>query len=120
MLISELSKKTKVSIHTIRYYENMGLLQGVMNENVKTNKYKNYDESHVERLEIIKGSQEVGFSLAEIGELMNTWFSGTSTKEEILFFFEKKITEVDDKIKKLKNTKKLLEGVIKDIKHGKC
>ncbi len=120
MLINELSKRTGVSIHTIRYYENLGLIQGIVDENVKTNNYKNYDESVVERIEIIKEAKEVGFALSEIRELMNTWFSGTSTEEEILSFFEKKVSEIDSKIKKFKQIKKMLESVMKDIKKGKC
>ncbi len=74
----------------------------------------------MERIEIIKGAKEVGFTLSEIRELMNTWFSGTSTQEEILSFFEKKIAGIDDKIKKFRQIKKLLEGVMKDIGNGEC
>ena len=66
MLINELSKKTGVSIQTIRFYENKGLIEGSTDENVKTNNYKNYDESHVERIETIKEAQEAGFTLSEI------------------------------------------------------
>lgn len=120
MLINELSKRTGVTIHTLRYYENLGLIQGVTNENVKTNNYKDYDESVIEKIEIIKGGKEVGFTLFEIKELMNTWFSGTSTKEEILSFFEKKVAEIDSKIKKFKQTKKLLERAMKEIDKGEC
>ncbi|SEM45890.1 MerR HTH family regulatory protein [Chryseobacterium taichungense] len=45
MLINELSKKTGVTIHIMRYYENLGL---IADENVKTNNYKNYDEKVAE------------------------------------------------------------------------
>ncbi len=120
MLINELSKRTGVTIHTLRYYENLGLIQGTTDENVKTNNYRNYDETVVERIEIIKGAKEVGFTLSEIRELMNTWFSSTSTQEEVLSFFEKKVAEIDDKIKKFRQIKKLLEGVMKDIGKGEC
>ncbi len=120
MLINELSKRTGVTVYTIRYYENLGLIQGMTDENIKTNNYKNYDESVVERLEIIKAAKEVGFTLSETRELMNTWFSNTSTREEILSFFEKKVAEIDHKIKKFKQIKKLLEGVMKDIEKGAC
>jgi DNA-binding transcriptional MerR regulator len=120
MLINELSKRTGVSIHTIRYYENLGLIQGKTNENVKTNNYKIYDENVVERIEIIKDAKEVGFTLLEVRELMNTWFSGTATREEILSFFEKKVAEIDSKIKKFKQIKKLLQNAMKEIEKGKC
>lgn len=75
MLINELSKRTGVSIHTLRFYENYGLFKGVSNENVKSNNYKNYDESIVEKIEIIKGAKEVGFTLSEIKKLLESWYN---------------------------------------------
>lgn len=120
MLINELSKRTGVSIHTLRFYENKGLIQGFTDEKVKTNNYKIYDENQVERIGIIKGGKEAGFSLSEIKELMDTWFSGASNAAEILRFFELKIREVDNKIKKLKQTRKLLEQIMAEISEGKC
>ena len=50
MLINELSKRTGVSIPTLRYYENYGLFKGVSDENIKTNNYKDYDESIFEKI----------------------------------------------------------------------
>jgi DNA-binding transcriptional MerR regulator len=120
MLINELSKKTGVSIHTIRFYENKGLIQGVTNECVKTNNYKNYDDSHVERISVIKEAQEVGFTLSEIKTLLDKWYSGTFPKEEQLKFFNIKINEVDIKIRQLKQIKKRLEDVKKEIDNGDC
>lgn len=120
MLISELSKRTGVSIHTLRYYENLGLIQGMADERVTTNNYKDYDESVVEKVEIIRSGKEVGFTLSEIKELMRTWFSGTSTQEEVLAFFQKKVAEIDGRIKKFKQMRKLLEKAMKEIEKGEC
>jgi len=120
MLINELSKETGVSIHTIRFYENKGLIQGTVDESVKTNKYKNYDESHVEKIAVIKEAQEVGFTLSEIKILLEKWYSGAFPKEEQLNFFDAKIREVDIKIRQLKQIKKRLEDVKKDIEKGEC
>lgn len=120
MLINELSKRTGVSIHTLRYYENLGLFEGALNEKVKTNNYKNYDESHVEKIEIIREAQEVGFTLAEIKSLLNNWYSGNFPKKEQLKFFDAKITEVDAKIKQLKQVKKKLEKIKRAIENDEC
>lgn len=120
MLINELSKKTGVTIHTIRFYENKGLIAGATNEEVKTNNYKNYDESHVEKIEAIKEAQEAGFTLSEIKTLLEKWYSGNFTKEEQMSFFDAKITEVEAKIKQLKQMKKRLEEVKKSIEKGEC
>mgnify|MGYP003605870359 FL=1 len=111
MLINELSKKTGLSIHTIRYYENLGMIKGLTNEEVKSNNYKNYDDNVVERLEIIIEAREVGFTLAEIKKILTTWFESTDSKPETLELFQSKIKEIDDKMKYFKQTKKLLEKV---------
>ena len=96
MLINELSKRTAVSIPTLRYYENYGLFKGVSNEKVKTNNYKDYDESIVEKIEMIKGAKGGGFTLSEIKKLL------------------------DSKISQLNKVRKLLSECIADIEKGGC
>lgn len=120
MLISELSKKTGVSIHTIRFYENKGLIEATSDENIKTNKYKKYDESHIEKITVIKEAQEVGFTLSEIKTLLDKWYSEKFSRNEQLEFFSAKISELDAKIKKLKRARKRLEEVRKSIEKGEC
>lgn len=120
MLINELSKKTGVSIHTIRYYENLGLIQGVSDENVKSNNYKDYDEHVVERLEIIAEAKEVGFTLAEIRKLLESWYGSNNARSEQVQMFKTKIEEIQAKIIQLKKVKKRLEKVWKELENGEC
>lgn len=120
MLINELSKKTGVSIHTIRYYENLGLLQGATDDTVKSNNYKNYDENIVERLEIILEAKEVGFTLAEIRRLLLSWFDSSNSKSETVDMFKIKIQEIENKIKQFKQIKKRLEKVCQELENGEC
>lgn len=120
MLINELSKKTGVTIHTIRYYENLGLIKGTTDENVKTNNYKNYDESVVERLEIIMEAKEVGFTLAEIRKLLESWFENSNSKSETAKLFQTKIQEIENKIKQFRQIKKRLEKVVEELSKGEC
>src|SRR5690606_3512776 len=118
MLINELSKKTGVTIHTLRYYENLGLIRGTADENVTTNNYKNYDENVIERLEMIAEAKEVGYSLSEIKKILDGWFSGTLNAEELKKLFSSKIIEIDAKIKQLRQVKKRLEKMIKEVENG--
>lgn len=120
MLINELSKKTGVTIHTIRYYENIGLIQGLSDENVKSNNYKNYDDNVVERLEIISEAKEVGFTLAEIKKLLESWYGSNSSRTEQATMFKTKIEEVDAKIIQLKKVKKRLEKVWRELQNDEC
>lgn len=118
MLVNELSKKTGLSIHTIRYYENLGMIKGLADEKVTSNNYKHYDANTIERLEIIIEAREVGFTLAEIKKILISWFETTDSKPETLELFQAKIKEIDDKMKYFKQTKSLLEKVCEKIKNN--
>lgn len=120
MLISELSKRTGLAIATLRYYENYGLFKGTTNEQVKTNNYKNYDESIVEKIEVIVGAKEVGFTLAEIKNLLESWYNNRLSNDKKIEVVNHKISEVDAKIRQLKQMKKLLLEAVKDIENGDC
>lgn len=119
-IINELSKKTGVSIHTLRYYENYGLFKGVSDEKVKTNNYKQYDEELVEKIELIKEAKEIGFTLSEIKKLLDSWYSKRLSVESKVTILKSKISEIDDKIKQLKQVKKYLVDGIKDVENGNC
>jgi MerR family Zn(II)-responsive transcriptional regulator of zntA len=120
MLIGELSKRTDVSIHTLRYYENFGLFEGKPDERVKTNSYKHYDENLVEKIQLIKEAKEIGFTLAEIKNLLEDWFSNQISVEKKVQVLELKISEIDARIHQLKQVKKLLVVGIEDVKNEKC
>ena len=76
MLINELSKKTGISVHTIRFYEKSGLIEGKRDESVHSNNYFHYDEVTVEKLEFISDAKSVGFTIKEIAHLMCIrWFT---------------------------------------------
>ena len=62
MRISELSSRTGVTVATIKYY----LREGLLPEGVRSSPTQaTYDESHVERLRVIRALIESGVSVAE-------------------------------------------------------
>ena len=95
MLINELSKKTGVSIPTLRYYENYGLIEGSIDELVKSNNYKQYDEILIKKIEWIIESKKVGFTLSEIKVSLNDWFNNKLSVNQKIKIVQKKIGEVD-------------------------
>jgi MerR family copper efflux transcriptional regulator len=120
MLINELSKRTGVSIHTLRYYENLGLIKGKTDEKVKSNNYKQYDETLVETIKWIIASKKAGFTLAEINPLIQDWFNEKLTFSNKIEIVEKKIREVDIKINQLKDVKRFLLQAKNDVENGLC
>ena len=120
MLINELSKRTGVSIPTLRYYENYGFFRGVSDDKIKTNNYKKYEESIVEKIELIKGAKEAGFTLSEIKKLLDSWYNKRLSPDKKVEVVNNKINEIDSKIRQLKNVRKLLLECIVDIEKGDC
>ena len=120
MLINELSKRTGVSIHTLRYYENFGLIAGSTDEAVKSNNYKQYDEILVEKVSWIIESKKAGFTLAEIRKSLDDWFNNRLPVNKKIEIAQKKIDEIDTKIRELKQVRKFLYGAIKDVENGLC
>jgi len=115
MLINELAKRTGVSVHTIRFYERYGLIRGQRNTAVTTNNYLHYDEETVGRLQLILDAKSAGFTLHEISEILDAWYKDTYTAAEKRAILERKILALDDKIKELRQMKKVISDCIDEF-----
>ena len=66
--IQEVSAEVGLTPRSIRYYEEVGLLEPAARSE---GAYRLYDESDIERLRFIRGLRDdAGFSLAQIGQLL--------------------------------------------------
>jgi MerR family copper efflux transcriptional regulator len=120
MLINELSKRTGISAHTIRFYEKSGLIKGLRDENVKSNNYFHYNEETVEKLELIRDAKAIGFTISEIAQLINAWYSNEFLKDEKIAILDEKLVSLGQKIKDLKEMKKLISQFKKDVMNDEC
>lgn len=120
MLINELSKKTGISIHTIRFYEKSGLIEGKQDESVKSNNYFHYDEVTVEKLEFISDAKSVGFTIKEIGQIIDAWYSRKYTKKQKLEILDDKLISLEQKIKEIKEMKKQILQFKDDVVNDRC
>lgn len=68
MRIGELAAEAKVDIETIRYYEKAGLLPEPVRQ---PNGYRNYAETHVERLAFIRHCRALDMPLADVKRLLD-------------------------------------------------
>lgn len=105
-LISQLSKESGIPVATIRFYEKRGLISSHTKEDVKTNNYSYYGEDVVERLQFIQMAKAVGFTLLEIKEVIDAWYEKELTKKAKIEVLNKKLLQIDEKMKELKVMKK--------------
>src|SRR5256885_12746744 len=67
MNIGELEVRSGATRHTLRYYEKIGLISPLR----RTNNYRVYTPQTLQDLDFIQRAQSMGFSLGEIGEILN-------------------------------------------------
>ncbi len=120
MLINELSKKTGVSTHTIRFYEKSGLIEGKQDETVRSNNYFHYDYVTVEKLEFISDAKSVGFTIKEIGQIIDAWYNKKYTKKQKLGVLEDKLLALEQKMKEIKEMKKQILQFKDDVLNDRC
>ena len=70
MNIGEAARQSGVSAKMLRHYESLGLLPQVQRSD---SGYRQYSDAEVHTLRFIKRSRELGFSMAEIAELVSLW-----------------------------------------------
>jgi MerR family Zn(II)-responsive transcriptional regulator of zntA len=120
MLINELSKKTGISVHTIRFYEKSGLIAGRRDESVKSNNYFHYDEAAVEKLEFISDAKSVGFTIKEIGQIIDAWYNRKYSKKEKLQILDDKLLSLERKMKEIREMKKQIMQFKDDVVNNRC
>lgn len=110
--IGELAEMTGATTRTLRYYEELGLLQPIRN----TSGQRIYGDSALSRLGFINELKSGGFSLLEIKSFFESWQNNktgskaaTATiaviEQKLLQISElqKKITKLNDELKSLVN-----------------
>lgn len=105
MTIAEVGKKYNLTPDTLRYYERIGLLQGVPRNK---NGIRNYDEKTCKRIEFIKCMRDAGVEIEILIEYMSLFEKGKSTVEarkklleeqrEKLLVKQKSINETIDRL----------------------
>ena len=102
---AQLAHEGGVNVETIRYYERHGLLPKPPRT---PSGYRVFSEDAVARLRFIKRSQELGFSLKEVKELLTLRVRPGSGCADVRRKAEAKISDVEEKIRHLLEIKNAL------------
>ncbi|MFQ5569341.1 MAG: heavy metal-responsive transcriptional regulator [Rhodothermales bacterium] len=108
MKIGEIAKQADVNIDTVRYYEQRGLLPEPPR---RPSGYRDYTQDYIARIRFIKRTQELGFSLREIDELLSIKVDLTKIIGTVKRFVEQNIAEVETKIGELQSIKGALQSL---------
>ncbi|HEX8566301.1 MAG TPA: MerR family DNA-binding protein [Pyrinomonadaceae bacterium] len=106
-----LAKRAEVSLFTVRYYTRIGLLKP---SRQPSNNYKIYKPSDVTRLRFIVAAKELGFTLAEISQILDEAKHGNSPCPMVREIVERRIEENRRKIEELKQLQKKMKRALTD------
>ena len=109
MRIGAVAKQAGVNIQTLRYYERRGLLPRVAR---LASGYRRYDVDAVPLVRFIKNAQELGFTLREIGELIELRANRGRSQLEVRQRALEKVAEIDKRVERLLAIKSELESLV--------
>lgn len=128
MQISELAKHFNVSVRTLQYYDNMGILKPT---EVTEKGYRFYDESSVSTMEKILQYRQFGFSLESISKLLSEENPVKSGLRRDLLLQKRKyeqeikrlnsvINDIDRELAKPVKLDNWFDKILKDYNHSCC
>ena len=110
LTIGRAAKQAGVGVDTIRFYEQRGLLP----EPARTGAgYRLYGSDTIERLSFIRRAKTLGFSLEEIGTLLDLQDNG-GPKAEVKAITRRKLDQIDTRIADLQRMRSVLQSLNHD------
>jgi MerR family mercuric resistance operon transcriptional regulator len=106
--IGDVAERGGVNLQTIRYYEREGLLPEPPR---LASGYRLFPEAAVRRVRFIKRAQELGFSLAEIRELLSLRENADAGAQDMRERARAKVADIEEKIRTLRAMKKALNAL---------
>lgn len=107
--IGEASRRSGVSAKMLRHYESLGLLGTVSRTG---SGYRLYSQSDVHTLQFIKRCRDLGFSMAEIGELVNLWQNRRRTSASVKRIAQKHLDELTERIAAMQAMQRTLQQLL--------
>lgn len=106
--IGELAERAGLPPSTLRYYERIGLLP----EPERASGRRRYDESILVRLRLLRLATRAGFTLTEVGELLELASAPPSAGARWRELAERKLAELDERIARAQDGKRLLQRAL--------
>ncbi len=93
LLIGTLAAQANTTKDTIRHYDQLGLLKSRKRQ-AGSRLYTEFHPECVERIELIKSAQAIGFTLTEIKDSLNDYYDGQLDIDLQLSLTQQKLTQV--------------------------
>jgi Cu(I)-responsive transcriptional regulator len=108
MQIGEAARRAGLTVKTVRYYANIGMV--TPRQNMVTG-YRDYAEGDVAKLQFVGKARKFDFSVEECRELLGLYEDRNRPSREVKAMTLKKIDEIDRRLAELQSLKDELSGL---------
>jgi len=112
--IGEAARASGVSSKMVRHYESLGLLGAVSRTD---SGYRQYSAADVHTLRFIKRARNLGFSMAEIAELVSLWNDRERASASVKKIAQRHVDELQARIEAMQAMRRTLENLLRHC-HG--
>jgi MerR family copper efflux transcriptional regulator len=107
--IGQAARLSGVSDKMVRHYESLGLLPPVSRTDAG---YRQYTDREVHTLRFVKRSRDLGFSMAEIAELLKLWQNRRRSSSDVRRIATTQIAALEQRIGQMREMKRSLEQLV--------
>jgi Cu(I)-responsive transcriptional regulator len=108
MQIGEAARRAGLTVKTVRYYANIGMV--IPRQDAVTG-YRDYGEDDVAKLQFVGKARKFDFSVEECRELLGLYEDRNRPSREVKALTLKKIGEIDARLAELQSLKDELSGL---------
>ena len=105
MNIGQAAKISGLTVKTVRYYDNIGLVKAYQNSD---NQYRVYSKDDIAKLQFICRARRFGFSIYECRELLSLYQDKNRPSREVKELALEKLSKIDNKLDELQNLRNQL------------
>jgi len=108
MTIKEAAARSGLSVKTVRYYANIGLVTPQKNE---INGYREYENTDLAKLKFVGTARKFDFSIEQCRELLGLFEDEARSSREVKALTLSKIEEIDERLLELQSLRAELSAL---------
>ena len=112
--IGDAARASGVSAKMVRHYESLGLLGAVARTD---SGYRQYRAADVHTLRFIKRARDLGFSMAEIAELVSLWHDQGRASASVKQIAQAHVADLENRIQAMQAMRRTLQNLLQHC-HG--
>ena len=113
MNIGKAAKLSNLTVKTVRYYADIGLVKPLKNNSTG---YRDFSDDDLAKLQFIAKARKFNFSIQECEELLSLYSDKNRSSKEVKALTLEKISEIDSKLTELKDLRYQLSFLANNCK----